>query len=256
MILGALDAGTGGRYLGPPRSLELGSAPEKILSSNPKRAGAYIFNAGGKLELSFDLASGGRGQAALPLTAFLDSGSIAVPSYALSSYKALYLRVTTALTKGAASQATAQLLVGRGPWAPASGAATGAGGTAENTTKGAVANIGANAASLPVGIYVLSPADMADLQWPHPYVGVEFSWGGALTAGAAQLFMDMPLGPAVYLGFSEQISERPGAAAHAYLLPPQSPGMFLNTDRELWAMAGPGGYADLRIWESFFTEPS
>ena len=250
-----IDAGAGGRIFTRPRALEIDQTPSRLLVANRRRVGAYVFNAGGKLELPLDLGAGDRAGTALPLQQFIDSGSIAVPAYALSSYKLLTLYVDNQLTKGAASQATLQLLVGRDRWAPANGNASQVGSNFFNQVKGAVVNIGGNAASLGPGIFVLSPADVADLQWPHPYVGVELNAGGTPTGGSARAFITMPGGPAVLLGFDQQISGRTGPTANSMLLPPLSPWQWIPTARELWAMATPGGTADVRVWEVFYPEP-
>lgn len=245
------DMGTSGDRLLRPRSLLIDQTPSRILTSNPRRKGAYIFNAGGKLELQLDLGVGSRTGAALPQTAFLDSAGIQVPSYSLATYKSFYLLVDTQIAH-AAGQATAQLIVGRGPWSPASGAATIAGGDNQNALKGAAVNIGGAAATtLGRGLFVLSPVDFPDLQWPHPYVGVEFNWTAALTAGAARLFLGMPLGPAVLLGNDQNINPDPGDRANSMMLAPQAPWTWIPTTRELWAAATPGGNADVRIWEIF-----
>lgn len=251
-----LDRGTGGHYLIRPRGLLLEQTPLQLLRSNPRRVGAWIANMGGKCELPIDLGAGDRLGSALPATQFIDSAGLAVPSYPLSSYKSLLLIVDTALAWVTAAQATLQLIVGRGPWSPASGAATGAGGDTQNTLKGAAASLGAaGAVSLARGIYVFSPADVADLQWQHPYVGAELKFGSALTAGAARLFCELPGGPAVLLGEDEQMSANLGDRANSFMLPPQDAPMFVQTDRELWAAATPGGAADVRIWEVLLPTP-
>lgn len=244
----SLGAGAG-RYLLRPRSVLIDQNPAKVLDSNRRRVGAYFYNGGGKLELPLDLGAGFRQGAALPLQQFIDSGGIQVPSYALSSFKTLVLIVDVQITKGAASQASLALIVGRGPWAPQAGNASQTGGDFQNVVKGAPVNIGANAATLGRGLFVVSPADIADLQWPHPWIGAELNAGGAITAGAARLFMSMPLGPAILLGMSEGMNANPGDTANSMLLPPQDAWQFIPTDRELWAMATPGGSGDLRIWE-------
>lgn len=244
-----------GRFL-RPRALDINQVPQKMLAANPNRLGAWIFNNGGQLELPIPLPGSTAGPG-LALAKVLDSGSVQVPSFFPSTYKSLYLRVTTALAWAGAVQPTIQLLVARSPWPPASGAVSGAGGATENFVKGAVASVGpAAATSLAVGLWAFSAADLTDLQWYHPYIGAEFVLGGALTAGAALLFLQAPGGPALMLGEDDRMNPLvAGDRAGAFPIPAQSSAMWVQTDGELWAASSAGGTLDCRIWEVLIRPP-
>lgn len=245
-----------GRYL-RPRALEITQVPGKILGANPNRLGAWIFNHGGQLELPIPLPQAAAGSG-LALAKVLDSASLQMPGGLPSTYKSLYLRVTIALAWAGAVQPTIQLIVGRSPWQALSGAASAAGGNTENFLKGAAAtSLGpAAATSLAVGLWPFSPADIADLQWHHPFIGAELTFGGALTAGAAQLFMEAPGGPDLMLGEDDRMNPlMTGDRAGAWALPSQAPAMWVQTDGELWGAASAGGWIDCRIWEVLFKPP-
>jgi hypothetical protein len=232
------------------RGFEIGPSPIQILTRNPRRIEAFIFNAGGNLELPADLGAGLRTGVNLPAQQFIDSGSVAAAAYAPSTYKSFVLIVDQTLTWVGAIQPTVQLIVGRAPWAPSAGGASGVGGSQNNFLKGAVANLGpAAATSLAVGIWPFSPVDLPDLQWQFAFVGLELKFGGALTAGQARLVLVMPGGPPVLLGTDEQISANTGDRANSFVLLPSAPYLRLTTRRAIFA-ATIAGNADLRIWES------
>jgi hypothetical protein len=239
------------------RGFDISKDPVQILPRNPARIEAWIFNAGGNLELPVDLGAGIRVGAPLPLTAFLDSGSVAAAAYAPSTYKSFVLLVDTPIVwGGAGAQAKVALIVGRQPWAPASGAGSGAGGTQQNFIKGAAANIGGAAATqLAAGIYPFSPVDLPDLQWQWAFIGLEFQWPLALTSGAARLVLAMPGGPPVALGTDEGISPNTGDRANSFLLLPSAPPFRVVARRAIYA-ATLAGTADLRVWESVQTKDS
>jgi hypothetical protein len=245
-----------GRWL-TPRGYEIkgGAEPVMVLGDNPNRYGAWLFNAGGQIELPVALPLGAAGQ--LALAQFLDSGSVGQPTYALSSYKALYLIVDVQLAWAVGAQATLQLIVGRQPWGPSSGAGTQVGSNFYNAVKGAVANLGGAAATtLAVGIYAFSPADIGDLQWPHPHIGAELKFGSALTAGFARLVMETPGGPMIVVGGDNSINPGAiGARANSFGLPAQGSPVLWQGAGELWAAATPGGNADLRVQEIVIVPP-
>lgn len=234
-----------------PKGLEITSRPSMILARNPDRVEAFLFNAGGSLEILADLGVGDRVGTALPQTIVIDSGSIIVPAIAPSTYKTFVLFVDTQLTWTAAGQPTVQLIVGRDRWAPFSGAATNVGGASNNFLKGAAANLGpAAATSLAVGMWPFSPADIGDLQWQWPFVGLELKFPSALTAGAARLFLQMPGGPPILIGVNlEGISKESGDRANSFILLPSAPPLRVTARRALYAMT-PAGIADLRVWEA------
>ena len=120
-------------------------------------------------------------------TAFVDSAGVPVSG----TKKTFYLVVTTALTWVTSGQATWQPFAGRAGFVAAGGAATQL--TASQVLLGAaVVNLGAAAqTTLPVGVYRMSPATTAELQWPDPFVGMQLIFPSALTAGAASLFVEV-----------------------------------------------------------------
>lgn len=245
-----------GRWL-KPRGFEIkgGAEPVMILADNPNRYGAYIFNAGGIIELPIPIPQ------FLPAgtyaASFVDTGLIAVPPYALSSYKSLYLVVTTTLAWTTGGQPTAQLVIGRSAW---SGNA-GSGSAVTNngfSTKGAAVNLGpAAATTLAGGIWPFSPVDIADLQWPHPFIGLELKFPSALNSGAMQLMLETVGGPMVLLGEDNSINPAyTGDRANAFALPADSGPILWQGDGELWAAATPGGIADLRVVEIAYRQPN
>lgn len=142
--------------------------------------------------------------------AFLDFGLLAVPT----RIKTIAVVVDTALTSGAAGQATAQLYAARSIFAtagntdPAPGQApvmasspfqggSGAGSqfptTGLNATqpRGVAANLGPNTASLGPGIFFLSPVDIPELQWYYPVIGIEIKAAVAFTGGSARVFVEL-----------------------------------------------------------------
>lgn len=245
-----------GRWI-KPKSEEIGAKEVRVLEANPNRFGAWLFNAGGQIEIPIPLPLSGAG---LPLVQFIDSGGIAVPAYAASTYKSIYFVIDVQLTKAAGSQATGQLLVSNKPWPPASGSASqvDVGNTlAYVKTKGAAANIlGAAVSTYGTGLIVLSPTDIADLQWQHPYIGIEFNWGGALTAGMGRLFLEAPGGPQIIFGEDYMIDgSKSGPRANGFALSAQAAPFLWSGDGELWAACSPGGFADLRIWEILYDAP-
>jgi len=140
---------------------------------------------------------------------FLDFGLAVMPT----RIKTIAVVIDTALTSGAAGQATAQLYVARSifstagtPPAPgvagvgASGAFTGGSGGASQfpTTglnacqaRGTAVNLGPNTVSLGPGVFFLSPADIPDLQWEWCVVGVEIKAAVAFTGGSARVFVEL-----------------------------------------------------------------
>lgn len=230
-----------------PRGLDIGTKPTEILSRNPDRIEALIYNNGGNLELPVDLGAGDRVAAGLPLQQFIDSAAVPVAAYAPSTFKTFLLIVDVALAWAVGAQATAQLIVGRDKWSASSGNASGVGGGQNNFLKGAAANLGGAAAtSLAAGIWPFSPVDLPDLQWQWAFVGLELKFGSALTAGAARLFLAMPGGPPVQLSTDELGI---GDKANSFVVLPSAPPLRVTGRRRIWA-ATPAGTADLRIWES------
>jgi hypothetical protein len=246
-----------GRYM-RPRAIEVAQSPEKILDANPLRIGAYLFNNGSILEFGVELPQNPLA-AGLAQAVVLDSAGIQIPVVAASSYKSLIFVVDTALTWVGAGQAKFQLVVGRRDvWAPVSGAASGVGPASgnSNSLKGAQVNLGGAAVTtIATGIYPFSPADIGDLQWHHPIVGAEFTFPGALTAGAGRLFLEMPGGAALFVGEEYAISGVAGPRSNAWSITAQSAPTFIQDDGEVWAIAGPGGVIDLRIWEVWKYDP-
>ena len=118
-------------------------------------------------------------------TVFVDSASGAV----VGAKKTIYLRVTTTLTWVTSGQATWQPFATRDAFVAAGGAATQL--TTAQALLGSAQNLGGAAqTSLPAGLYRLSPAAVAELQWPDAQVGMELKFPSALTGGAAQLFVE------------------------------------------------------------------
>lgn len=236
-----------GRYL-RPRAVRVDQTPAKILDTNPNRLGAWIFNNGGQVEIPLPMPNSASG---LALAKVLDTGGLALPGSSPSTYKSLYLLVDTQLAWVTAAQPTIQLVVGRAPWAPASGAVSQAGGNTQNFLKGAAVNLGpAAATSLAVGLWPFSPFDIADLQWHHPYVGAELTFGSALTAGSARLFLELPGGPSLFLGEDNLVNiDRLADAAGSWSITAQSAAQWVPSDGEIWAAAALGGSIDVRIWE-------
>jgi hypothetical protein len=212
--------------------------PVRIMPENPNRLGVYVLNAGGILEVPVPLPA--------LSTVFLDSATVQVPAHINGTYKSFYLVVDTAFAWAGAFQPTVKLIVSREPY-PAAGGAGSAIVTGEQL-KGASANLGpAAATSLALGIWTITPADLADLQWEHLCVGLEFQFGGALSAGAARLFLEMPGSPVALLGESQNIRAQAFEAATAWPIP-YGPGQFIQHDGELWGLATSSAL-DLRIWE-------
>lgn len=236
-----------------PRAILLGQSPQLLLAAKPKRLGAWVYHNGGQLEVPVPLPLSGAGNQ-LALAKFIDSAGIAVPPSAFSTYKSLYLVVDVAFAWVTGAQATIQLVVGRQPWPALSGAATGVGAAAGayNALKGNAANLGGAAAtSLAVGVYAFSPADIGDLQWHHPYLGVEITLGSALTAGAARLLLQMPGAPSLYVGEDMEMSPSIGDTGGSFVINAQGPPMWIPGGQEFYAMAGPGGPVDCRVWEVY-----
>jgi|SRR5882672_7454181 len=244
---------SGGDWL-KPQAIEIDQTPSPIVQANPDRYGVYIQNVGGKLEIPIPLGPARVG-APLPLFAFIDSGSVNVAQYAAgSTYKSLALVVDVAISAGA-GQSKVQLLVGRDRWGPSAGAASGVG--IANALKGAAVNWGPAGGTIPVGMTPFSPADMADLQWSWPWLGLELQMFAAVTAGSARLLLELPTGPNVFLGTDRSIeSSATGDRANSFALAPGAAPLFLQTDREIWAAAAPGGIADLRIWQVLYHLPT
>lgn len=255
-LVPSLIAPLKGRYM-RPRSVEIAQTPERILDANPIRLGAYIFNNGSILEFPLELPQGSA--AGLPLAAVLDSAGIQIPVTAASSYKTLIFVVDTALTWVGAGQAKFQLVVGRKDvWGPISGAASGVGPASglSNSLKGNQVNLGGAAViTIGTGIYPFSPADIGDLQWHHPVVGAELTFPAALTGGAGRLFLEMPGGAALYIGEDPSLLGVLGPRSAAWSITAQAPPVFLQDDGEVWAVAGPGGVIDCRIWEVWKYDP-
>jgi hypothetical protein len=215
-----------------------------LLPGNPNRLGVYLTNQGGFVEVPI----------ALPnlSTAVLDSAGVVAPAAAAySTYKSLYLQVDTALAWVTAGQPTVKLIVGRSPWPAAGGAASqvGAGNTfPQAVTKGASANLGpAAATSLAVALWPFSPADLGDLQWEHPYVGLEITFPSALTAGAARLFLEMPGNQIALIGQGKELGSAYSEAQLAYGLGYGNP-FFVQHDGEIWGQAA-GGTVAVTVWE-------
>lgn len=158
-----------------------------------------VVNRGAGLEAAIDLGGGLEAlsraipvvEASLALPTlnniFIDSAAVQVAG----SKKTIYVVVTTALSWVTSGQPTFQPFAGRTPFSAVAGAATGATIAAGVVTLGSAQNLGAAAqTSLPAGIYRLSPATVAELQWPDQFVGVELKFPSALTGGAALAYLE------------------------------------------------------------------
>lgn len=267
MTVAAIDRSTGritppaiaGGHWRRPRSVEVGTEPQKLLDQDPRRIAAWIQNLGGALEIPIQLPGASlQAGAALPLAAFLDSAGIPFPAFAASSYKSFVIVVDTQLTwGGGATQSKVQFVAGRQPWGPSSGAATGVGpGTGnQNFTKGGAVNWGAAGNAIAVGAYGFDASDIANLQWPYPYVGLELQMGAALTAGSARLFLEAAGGPNLLLGKDRNMNAPSGPQAWSWPIIAASPPVWVPDPTEVWAMAGPGGAVDCRIWELMAIDP-
>jgi hypothetical protein len=100
--------------------------------------------------------------------------------------KTLYLLVTTAFAWVTSGQATLQLYVGR----TSANASTGA-LDAQHLLVGTAQNLGASGTSLAINtLYRFSPAQIADLQWFDPYVGVQVVFPSTPSVGAATLYVE------------------------------------------------------------------
>jgi hypothetical protein len=152
---------------------------------------------------------------------FIDSGLVEVPA----RIKSLVIVVTTAITSGAAQQATVQLFAARSKYgtlgtysgsstgtAPPSTpfAATQAGvssfptGTAPNSTQaiGVPVNFAGSVASIPTGVYWFTatwpgnpsaspPTSMTELAQEYPVLGIEITAPATFTAGLATAFFEL-----------------------------------------------------------------
>lgn len=166
----------------------------------------------------------------LPVAAFtnrfIDSALVEVPG----RLKTLCIVVTSAITSGAAQQATVQLfaartrygtpgnlqgtsVVGPGfgftapltPFAAVQGAASGfPSGTANNAASaiGPAVNFATSVASIPTGIYWFSatspgnpsaspPTSMTELVQEYPVLGIEITAGATFTGGSAVAFFEL-----------------------------------------------------------------
>lgn len=117
-------------------------------------------------------------------TKFIDSAAAPVGQ----AKKTIYLIVDTTLTWVTSGQATLQAFASRDPYAAQGGASSQLGVT--QVKLGSAQNIGASGTSLAAGIYRVSPAAVAELQWPDALIGVELAFPSALTAGVARLFVE------------------------------------------------------------------
>lgn len=234
-----------------PRSVEVNAEPQKLLDRDANRLGAWIQNLGGQLELQLQLpAASLQPSSPLPLAAFICSAGVAVPSIAQASFKSFLVDVDVALTWVGAGQSKVQFVAGRKAWGASSGAGTQAGGIAnENAARGAAANWGPNGTTIAVGSYGFDASDIANLQWPWPFVGLELQPFAALTAGAARVFLELEGGPNLMIGPDRNQAPVVGDRAGSWAIQATQPPFWVPTTEELWASAGPGGTVDCRLWE-------
>ena len=116
----------------------------------------------------------------------LDSSTIAPIGRGV---KTIYLVVGTALTWVTGGQPKVQVISSLAALNAVTGAAS-AYPTNQGCLAGAQANLGgASITTLAAGIYVISPQTLPELQWYHPFVGIEFTFPSALTGGIATLLM-------------------------------------------------------------------
>lgn len=126
-----------------------------------------------------------------PLTVVFDTQNV----LALGRVKSVIIVVTTAILH-AAGQATIRPYGGLQFFAGGSGAASQLPANGNNNDQAllgsAATNLGAAAAtSLPIGMYIFTPTEIPQLQWEIPWIGLEFNWSAAVTAGAFEVFMVM-----------------------------------------------------------------
>lgn len=131
--------------------------------------------------------SNGQG-AAVPQTLFLDTASAEMSG---GRIKSIYVVVFAAIPKTAAAQSLLLLYTGLQSYAGGSGAASTLPHTGSLADQAALAgagvNLGTNAASLPVGLYAITPTEDPHLQWELPWVGVEINWVSAVNAGTGSM---------------------------------------------------------------------
>lgn len=116
--------------------------------------------------------------------AFIDSAALAM----LWRVKTLLLVVDTILHWASSGQATWQPFAAEATFTAVAGSSSGL--TASQVLIGSAQNLGGGAAtSLAAGLYRVSPAAIAELQWPDAFLGVELQFPSAITSGAARLFV-------------------------------------------------------------------
>jgi hypothetical protein len=118
----------------------------------------------------------------LPTTAFVDTGTLAP----ISRVKTIYIVVSTTITQSS-GQAQVTPYVSRVGVAPAAGAASALTAQQVKLTPQA---FGASGTTILAGLYRISPGTIAELQWPDAYIGLEFAFITAATAGALAAYLE------------------------------------------------------------------
>ena len=241
-----------------PRSIEVGPEPQRLLDKDDRRMGAFVQNLGGQLELQLQLPKASKQIGSpLPLSGFLLSEGIAVPTIAASSFKSFVIMVDSDITWVGAGQSKIQVVAGRQPWGASNGGVSqfgpGGGQLNQNFGRGAAVNWGgAGATSIVAGAYGFDATDLANLQWPWPYIGVQLQPFATLTGGSARLFLELSGGPNLMLGRDRNMAPDVGDMANAWPLIAASAPFWVPTKGELWAASGPGiGSVDCRVWEVY-----
>ena len=154
----------------------------------------------------------GMGTLAVTGNRWLDFGLVVCPT----RIKTLVV-VFTGVTSGAAQQATAQLFFARSvfatagltpqpnvtgtlastPFVPTASAAGSQFPTNPSTNlnagqlRGAPINVGPSSAGPINGVFFLTPADISDLQWEVPVLGVEITAPAAFTGGIVTVYLEL-----------------------------------------------------------------
>jgi hypothetical protein len=126
-------------------------------------------------------------------TAVIDTGTLPLTGI----LRSIYIVVTTPLVYTTTAP-TARMYASRVPFAAAGGATSQLTVNQQLMGAAALTLVGLNpaltvtATGMPNGTYIISPASagFADLQWPHPYIGLELVFGAAVSAGVFQIFLE------------------------------------------------------------------
>jgi hypothetical protein len=102
-----------------------------------------------------------------------------------SRFRIVYLNVTTPFAWVTSGQATIQLYASRATATVSTGA------TGAAPLIGSTSTLGAVGTSLASGLYIFSPQQLVELQWPYPWIGARLVFPSAPSAGAATLYFEV-----------------------------------------------------------------